>query len=83
MSIEEEYSKSNKKIMRLAENKIKKIEHSLEYDRCKKSPYYFATKYLTINNKPFVTNYTEDEFNEMFFIMEGTKKYDKKCKTNL
>lgn len=42
-----------------------------EYIKCKESPYYFATTYLTIIDKdgkitPYTTNYTEEEFNKMF-----------------
>lgn len=66
-------TKNNQTILKLAKYKLK------ELNKCKASPYYFATKYLNINGKPFETNYTEKEFNELFFIMEGTKKYDKKC----
>jgi len=69
-------TKSNKAILKLTEKKLE------EFNKCKESPYYFATKYLKINGKPFETNYTEEEFNELFFIMEGTKKYDKNCKRN-
>lgn len=36
-----------------------------ELEKCKKSPYYFATKYLTINGEPFRTRYAEKEFNKM------------------
>ena len=38
-----------------------------EFNKCKSNPYYFATKYLTINGEPFVTNLSEKAFN-MFFI---------------
>jgi hypothetical protein len=39
--------------------------------KCKQSPYYFATKYLTVKNHrgksvPFTTPLSEEQFNEMF-----------------
>lgn len=34
-----------------------------ELEKCKENPYYFATKYLTINGKPYTTVLTEEEFN--------------------
>ena len=34
-----------------------------EYNKCKANPYYFATKYVTVNSKPFATNMNEEEFN--------------------
>lgn len=42
----------------------------LEIKRCRDSPYYFATKYLTIKNKegkpvPYTTSWTEKEFNNI------------------
>lgn len=49
----------------------------IEFEKCKNSIYYFATKYLTINNKPFSTYLTEDEFNNLI------KNYDKSNKTNI
>ena len=41
---------------------------SEEFDKCLKSPYYFATKYLTIKDKsgivlPFKTGLSEEDFN--------------------
>jgi hypothetical protein len=43
----------------------------LEIKKCMDSPYYFATKYIVIENKngekvPFKTPWTEDEFNKIF-----------------
>lgn len=35
-----------------------------EIKKCKESPYYFATKYLLINGKPFTTRLNEVEFNK-------------------
>ncbi len=37
-----------------------------EVQKCKASPYYYATTYLLINGKRFTTLLTEDEFNEQF-----------------
>lgn len=43
-----------------------------ELEKCKNSPYYFATKYLTIKSKlsnkviSFSTTLSEEEFNEQF-----------------
>lgn len=41
-------------------------EHFKEYERCRKNPYYFATKYLTVDGKPFTTNLNETEFNSFY-----------------
>jgi len=41
-------------------------EQETEIEKCKKSPYYYATKYLTVNGKPFTTRLTEEEFNKEF-----------------
>lgn len=43
-----------------------------EIKKCKESPYYYATKYLSVNGKPFKTRLTEEEFNREFFKLEGT-----------
>jgi len=37
-----------------------------EQEKCSASPYYFATKYLTMNGKPFTTRLSEEEFNKWF-----------------
>lgn len=37
-----------------------------EIERCKNSPYYYATKYLTVNGKPFTTRLNEEDFNKYF-----------------
>jgi len=37
-----------------------------ELEKCKKSPYYYATTYLTINGERFTTKLNEDEFNTFF-----------------
>jgi len=36
----------------------------LELEKCKKSPYYFFTKYWMVNGEPFTTPLTEEEFNK-------------------
>ena len=46
-------------------------ERQEEIIKCKQSPYYFATKYLTVKNHrgksvPFATPLSEEQFNEMF-----------------
>ena len=42
-----------------------------EYEKCKNSPYYFATNYIKLKNEKgellnFTTNFTEEEFNKNF-----------------
>jgi len=42
-----------------------------EIEKCKKSPFYFATKYLVIKDKngikhPFTTRLSENDFNNRF-----------------
>lgn len=37
-----------------------------ELHKCKINPYYYATKYLTVNGQPFTTRLTETEFNDEF-----------------
>jgi len=41
-----------------------------ELIKCRENPYYFATKYLKIQGKPFTTYLNEDQFNELI------KKYE-------
>lgn len=41
-----------------------------EIEKCRSNPYYFATKYLTVDGKPFTTLMTEREFNKDFFILQ-------------
>jgi hypothetical protein len=36
-----------------------------EMKKCEKSPYYFFTNYITVNNRKFETFLKEKEFNEM------------------
>lgn len=54
------------------EEAIKEAESNMsELSRCIKSPYYFATNYLTITTKEgniqkFTTRLTEEEFNKRF-----------------
>jgi hypothetical protein len=47
--------------------------------KCKQSPYYFATKYLTVKNHrgksvPFTTLLSEEEFNKMFKKLENYER---------
>jgi len=37
----------------------------IEFNKCTENPYYFATKYLTINGRKFTTMLTESEFNDI------------------
>jgi len=37
-----------------------------EIEACNKSPYYYCTKYLTVDGKPFTTMLSEEEFNDYF-----------------
>ncbi len=46
-----------------------KEEMNAEIQKCKASPYYYATTYLQINGKPFTTYLTEEEFNSQFKFM--------------
>ncbi len=51
-----------------------------ELERCKNSPWYFATTYMTIKDEKgnitkFETTLTEEEFNEKFKYL--TKNIDK------
>ncbi len=58
-STKEEYDKQNER--------DKEIFWPLEMAKCKASPYYFATKFLSVNGKPFSTKFTQSEFNKRFF----------------
>ena len=44
-------------------------EEHAEFSKCNNNPYYFATKYLTINGKPFTTRLKEEDFNEQFKLL--------------
>lgn len=50
-------------------------EEYTEFQLCKSNPYYYATKYLTINDKPFTTLLKEKEFNEAVKKLGQIKKY--------
>jgi hypothetical protein len=48
-----------------------KEEILIEMEKCKNSPYYFCTTYITLTDYegrkiPFTTPYTEEEFNKLF-----------------
>lgn len=40
--------------------------YELELERCRKSPYYYATNYLYVLGKKYATLLSEREFNEAF-----------------
>lgn len=44
-----------------------------EMEKCKANPYYFFTKYITINGKPATTLLSEDQFNEIFLKIQNQK----------
>jgi hypothetical protein len=52
-----------------------------ELEKCKNSPYYFATTYLTVKTpmgvKPYQTVLTEEEFNKRFKEIQEGKFYKK------
>lgn len=41
-------------------------ENNQEFEKCKQNPYYFYTKYFTVNGKKATTSLSEEEFNELF-----------------
>lgn len=47
------------------------IDNSIDWQdelrKCNDSPYYYATKYLTVNGQPYTTRLTEVEFNSFFY----------------
>lgn len=45
-----------------------------EIQKCIDNPYYFATKYLKIDNKTFTTKLSEEEFNKQFKFLERVIK---------
>ena len=49
-------------------------EDKEEYEKCIKSPWYFATKYLVVNGKPYTTPLDEEEFNKRFNNLKLLKK---------
>jgi len=49
-------------------------EQKEEYNKCRNSPYYFMTKYMTVNGKPFTTELTEEEFNKKVKIYKELTK---------
>lgn len=64
------------------------IDWKAEMEKCVKSPYYFATNYLTIKNEkretlPFTTFLTEEEFNNYFKPNENEFKDSKIRKGSL
>jgi hypothetical protein len=53
---------AQKRILR--ERFVKNINDEIE--KCKNSPYYFATTYLVINGEKYKTTTPEEQFNELF-----------------
>jgi len=49
------------KAMYIGENYL--VDWQEKMQKCIDSPYYFATKYLTLYNIPFKTSLTEEQFN--------------------
>lgn len=45
-----------------------------ELIKCRENPYYFATKYLKIQGKPFTTYLNENQFNELIKKYETSNK---------
>ena len=42
----------------------KKTDWEAEYAKCKASPYYFYTNYITFDGEKATTHLTEEEFNQ-------------------
>lgn len=55
------------------------IEEEKEFKKCRKSPYYFATKYIKIKHsgtiKNFTTRLTEQEFNKLFKDLDNESNH--------
>lgn len=51
-----------------------------EYEKCKKDPHYFATKYITVSfngaKYKFTTRLSKEEFNNMFFKLQKVDNED-------
>lgn len=45
---------------------LTKLDWERELEKCKSSMYYFATTYLKVNEKPFTTLLSEEDFNNTF-----------------
>ena len=41
-------------------------DNNKEYEKCLKSPFYYVTKYMQVNGKPFTTLCSEEVFNKTF-----------------
>jgi hypothetical protein len=59
---------------KLKEEPRNDLELYTEIIKCKDSPYYFATKYLTVNGKPYTTHLTEEQYNTQFHNLTGQTK---------
>lgn len=42
------------------------VNMKLEIEKCKNDPYYFFTKYVTVDGKPATTFLPRDVFNDFF-----------------
>jgi len=67
---------------------IKQIKE--EIDKCKNSPYYFATKYLKVKNTPysedivdFYTPLSEKEFNKQFKELQNETKINRRTRLSI
>lgn len=60
-------------IRQLEENPDKQetVDWVKESELCRTNPYYFYTRYVTIDNKPATTDYTEEEFNNIFKVKQN------------
>jgi NAD kinase len=67
---------------------IKQIKE--EINKCKNSPYYFATKYLKVKNTPysedivdFYTHLSEEEFNKQFKELQNETKINRRTRLSI
>jgi len=49
-------------------------ENNIEFEKCKSNPYYFFTKYCTINGRKATTHFSEKDFNEIVKQIKQLKK---------
>jgi hypothetical protein len=42
------------------------VDMKLEIEKCKNDPYYFFTKYVTVDGKPATTVLSKEVFNDFF-----------------
>jgi hypothetical protein len=60
--------------------KEEEIELYYEIRKCRENPYYFATKYATLNGEPFTTTLSEEEFNNHYKSLPENSPHFKKEK---